>query len=172
MSFAQLIIGKRSNITLRILSVRGTAPPPPPFRIFPKIFAQMPIYCVLCPKTPQSWIFCTKTRIFVFKKLRSWGLPRQSRGTHLYRQFFRQKKRSYGFPPPPPPPLQTKFLTLPLRLSEQYSDDHEDWGLFNGHYQIMPIDVFDEQQAHDEWMIRYLDVVTFSMCHAVNFPWI
>ena len=34
--------------------------------------------------------------------------------------------------------------------------------------QIMSIVVFDEQQAHTEWMIKYLDFVTFSMCHEVH----
>ena len=38
----------------------------------------------------------------------------------------------------------------------------------HAHYQITSFVVFDEQQAHTEWMIKYLDFVTFSMCHEVH----
>ena len=38
----------------------------------------------------------------------------------------------------------------------------------HAHYQITSFVVFEEQQAHNEWMIKYLDFVTFSMCHEVH----
>ena len=128
MSFAQLIIGKRSNITLRILSVRGTAPPPPPpppplSEYFPRFLLKCLYIVFFAPKHLKVVFFAPK-HVFLFSKNCVVGGYLDNPGVPTFTDnFLGKKKRSYGFAPPP---LQTKFLTLPLRLSEQYSDDHED----------------------------------------------
>ena len=85
MSFAQPIIGKRSNTTLHILSARGVSPPP--FTdIVPRFFAQNCLKIVFFATKHLKIVVLLKNNDFFFQKVVELG------GTTLFRQFFGKKR--------------------------------------------------------------------------------